>query len=35
MTPTEIIGVVGLLSVSVFVVGFVVGYCANPADDHD
>lgn len=35
MTQGEIIGLVALLCISVFSVGFMAGYCANPDDTHD
>lgn len=35
MSDARFFGILLLLSVSAIVFGFVVGWCANPSDDHD
>jgi hypothetical protein len=35
MTDERFIGVLCLLIVSALVIGFIIGWCANPSDGHD
>jgi hypothetical protein len=35
MTDGRFFGLVGLLIFSALAFGFVMGWCANPSDDHD
>lgn len=35
MTDTRLFGVCVLLSLSALIIGFIMGWCANPDDDHD
>lgn len=35
MSDTRFLGVLALLSLSILVIGFILGWCANPSDDHD
>jgi len=35
MSPEQLVGLVMLTSISIFALGFVVGYSANPDDSHD
>jgi len=35
MSDGQILGLAALLCLSFLVLGFIVGWCANPSDDHD
>lgn len=35
MSDSQFLGVLGLLIFSAIVIGFVIGWSANPTDDHD
>jgi len=35
MTDTEFLGVLALVALGFAVLGYVIGWCANPSDDHD
>lgn len=35
MSDDRFFGVLTMLGIAVLVLGFVIGWCANPDDDHD
>jgi hypothetical protein len=35
MTDARFFGVLCLLVISAIVIGFIIGWCANPSDSHD